>query len=319
MLKLTEQSPKHIIETIANSRYGNPTWDQARMSLNSKGLMSEYLMMDAQENFIRQQTAIVRQRIEAVLAVIGNANLVEFGKKIQAMQVTAEAGKVPTVIDLQLEAGGDEYVDSGYWSQGGAGDGAECTPTANDGKSTSVAVKMSEAIFMGDSLAEAYRADARYAKRGRNPSQVLSYLKNAGDLKGKTVVISTGLSNNIKDIASVEKQMQYLSQSGANVVVLGIVDNFKNDIQLASKTNAFLSQQASKYGFGFQRVGNWQRGDEAYKAHPKNLTESQFVRASSNTGVSTTSCENVSHESAPYTSGAAPKGFTPDKAEVIKK
>lgn len=110
-LNVTEQSPKEIIATIGNSRYGNLEWVKAMQEVNSKGLMTEFLMMQSEENFIREHNKRLKQRVESMLATLTSGKLVEYSKKIQAMQISAEAGIVPSMIDLQLEASGDEYVD----------------------------------------------------------------------------------------------------------------------------------------------------------------------------------------------------------------
>lgn len=110
-LNVTEQSPKEIIDTIGKSRYGNLEWNKAMQEVNSKGLMTEFLMMQSEENFIREHNARLKQRVESMLATLTSGKLVEYSKKIQAMQIAAEADVVPSMIDLQLEASGDEYVD----------------------------------------------------------------------------------------------------------------------------------------------------------------------------------------------------------------
>ncbi|MFB6350015.1 D-alanyl-D-alanine carboxypeptidase family protein [Moraxella sp. ZJ142] len=142
---ITQKSPKELILQIGNKRYGNPQWEQDMTGLNSKGLMTEYLMMNAQENFIKQQSAEVRSRIENMLAVSNLAQLEEYKKKIEALQVTAEADKVPSMIDLKLEASGDEWVDTGYWGNceptaavagGGSAGGAAEAPATSFGKET---------------------------------------------------------------------------------------------------------------------------------------------------------------------------------------
>lgn len=108
-LKLVDQSPKEIIETLGNMRYGNAEWSKAMTEVNSKGMLNEYLMMEAQENFIKQHNLMLRQRIENMLAVITSGELVEYSKKIQALAISAEADVVPGMINLKLEQQGDEW------------------------------------------------------------------------------------------------------------------------------------------------------------------------------------------------------------------
>lgn len=111
ILKVDSQSPKEIISTIGNARFGNLEWVKAMQELNSKGLMTEFLMMQSEENFIREHNKRLKQRVEAMVATLTSGKLIEYSKKIQALQVSAEADVVPSIIELQLEASGDEYVD----------------------------------------------------------------------------------------------------------------------------------------------------------------------------------------------------------------
>ena len=45
------------------------------------------------------------------MATLTSSKLIEYNKKIQAIQVSADSEIVPSMIELQLEASGDEYVD----------------------------------------------------------------------------------------------------------------------------------------------------------------------------------------------------------------
>lgn len=138
-------------------------------------------------------------------------------------------------------------------------------------------------LFVGDSIARGYK-QSNLATNGHNPKKVLNTLQKAssnGGLTGKTVVLSTGLSNNVTDWANVDKQLKLLSESGANVVVLGIADNFKDNTTLANQVNTKLKQKAEAYGFGYQALGNYRSGEaeKQYKAHPNNIKLSDMVLA----------------------------------------
>lgn len=151
-------------------------------------------------------------------------------------------------------------------------------------------------LFVGDSIARGYK-QSNLATNGHNPKKVLNTLQKAssnGGLTGKTVVLSTGLSNNVTDWANVDKQLKLLSESGANVVVLGIADNFKDNTTLANQVNTKLKQKAEAYGFGYQALGNY-RSDEAekqYKAHPNNIKLSDMVLAGNKNNHQNTSTQS---------------------------
>lgn len=100
---LTEQTPQEIITKIAFQRFGNPEWEKAMITLSSKGLLTEYALMNAEENFLRQQNQRMKNRIELQLASLNQAQLFEYNKKIEAMNILATAEAVPKMIDKELE------------------------------------------------------------------------------------------------------------------------------------------------------------------------------------------------------------------------
>lgn len=151
-------------------------------------------------------------------------------------------------------------------------------------------------LFVGDSIARGYK-QSNLATNGHNPKKVLNTLQKAssnGGLTGKTVVLSTGLSNNVTDWANVDKQLKLLSESGANVVVLGIADNFKDNTTLANQVNTKLKQKAEAYGFGYQALGNYRSGEaeKQYKAHPNNIKLSDMVLAGNKNSHQNTSTQS---------------------------
>ena len=151
-------------------------------------------------------------------------------------------------------------------------------------------------LFVGDSIARGYK-QSNLATNGHNPKKVLNTLQKAssnGGLAGKTVVLSTGLSNNVTDWANVDKQLKLLSESGANVVVLGIADNFKDNTTLANQVNTKLKQKAEAYGFGYQALGNYRSGEaeKQYKAHPNNIKLSDMVLAGNKNNHQNTSTQS---------------------------
>lgn len=149
-------------------------------------------------------------------------------------------------------------------------------PTSTSTKATLEAKQttVANAIIIGDSIAEEYRA-SDIAIRGSNPAKVLEFISKAGDLKDKVVILSTGLSNNYNDKNSVIKQLQALKDAGAYVTVLGVATNFMGEPSDDTTTrgvelNGFLREQASLFGFAYQEVGKYKSGD-TYKVHPDKL------------------------------------------------
>ena len=101
-LDITKMSMKQIIEDSATKRFGNDQWDAALVKLSSKAMLNEYLLMEAEGNFLQQQNSRLKNRIEMLLAGMTQAQLFEFNKKIEAMNIAVNAGAVPRIIDVEL-------------------------------------------------------------------------------------------------------------------------------------------------------------------------------------------------------------------------
>lgn len=120
------------------------------------------------------------------------------------------------------------------------------------------------AYYIGDSLAVGAGGLGKgvqgQAVQGLNPSQVLQNIQNLGaKLNGQNIVLSSGLSNNVKDIANVEKQLQYLTQTAkAKVTLMGVAHQWDN--KNGGQLNAQLAQLAKKYGVIFD--GGFQAGND---------------------------------------------------------
>lgn len=115
-LDITKMSMKQIIEDSATKRFGNNQWDAALVKLSSKAMLNEYLLMEAEGNFLQQQNSRLKNRIEMLLAGMTQAQLFEFNKKIEAMNIAVNAGAVPRIIDVELAqlqgyAGGGTPMD----------------------------------------------------------------------------------------------------------------------------------------------------------------------------------------------------------------
>lgn len=140
----------------------------------------------------------------------------------------------------------------------GGGDG-EVSPSAQKGPSAGdnpLAKFGGEAQFViGDSIAHGFAgrtgsgSETSDTQVGRNPANVLKILQSKGDsLRGMLVDLSTGIANNVEDLASVEAQLSYLKSIGARVRVLGVANEFS---KTKGGINEKLSQLANKYEFYF--------------------------------------------------------------------
>ena len=116
----------------------------------------------------------------------------------------------------------------------------------------------------GDSIAVGYGGKNPGSRRvGASPAEVLSYLErdlkdNPDKFKGKTVNISTGVSNNPGDFSSIESQLKLLKASGANVNVYGAAQGRYD------KENERLGSLSSTYGANFK--GGFKAGRDG--VHP---------------------------------------------------
>jgi hypothetical protein len=111
--------------------------------------------------------------------------------------------------------------------------------------------------FVGDSIAEGLKGAAGGqgdTKVGRNPAQVLSTIQNGPDLTGRSVMLSTGLSNNPNDTASAAAQIAALKAKGAaNISVVGLGNRFAN---LNPVVQQFAQSQGANFTGGFQAGGD---------------------------------------------------------------
>lgn len=160
-----------------------------------------------------------------------------------------------------------------------AGKTASANPQATQATSkTQQAQQRLGAYYVGDSLAVGAgglggKGIQGQAVQGLNPSQVLQNIQNlGGKLNGQNVVLSSGLSNNVKDIASVEKQLQYLTQTAkANVTLMGVAHQW--DSKNGGQLNAQLAQLAKKYGVIFD--GGFQAGKDGVHSSSYSISQKQ--------------------------------------------
>ena len=115
-------------------------------------------------------------------------------------------------------------------------------------------------LVIGDSIAEGLRVIGRYnnaakselCEKGRTPQEVLETIRrNAVELVGRDVVLSTGASNDPQaDICkSVQQQVEVLRASEVKrIIIVGVGD--REDFQ-ESKLNEKLRQAATEVGVIF--------------------------------------------------------------------
>lgn len=134
-----------------------------------------------------------------------------------------------------------------------AGDKKENPPTPTRGRPTA------SRVYIGDSFAgglgSADKGSEVYANEGDSPSAVLNRLKGIAPekLKGKRIVLSTGLANNPKDVDSVRKQLEHLKSIGVDpndVVIVGGPQGEKARPDLVG-INDTVSNIAKEFNFKF--------------------------------------------------------------------
>jgi len=119
-------------------------------------------------------------------------------------------------------------------------------------------------LFIGDSIAEGYRKQGEGTTLvGASPSKVLSFLQqglanNLNPYQNRVINLSTGISNNPTDIASIKKQFELLSKAGATVNVLGAA---KGTYDPQNQQLKELSDQ-----FGMRFLGGFDPGPD--RVHP---------------------------------------------------
>lgn len=153
----------------------------------------------------------------------------------------------------------------------------EYTNVADTGTGTTNTQQASTGVIaIGDSIANAFGNQYKkagvtsYSKDGRNPNEVLNTITklSKSELQGKTVVLSTGLSNNTKaDLNTIRKQIKHLKDNGASVQVMGVANNFKDDINLGTRMNTDLANITKEMGVTFLGGFDYAKADK-YKAHP---------------------------------------------------
>ncbi len=143
-------------------------------------------------------------------------------------------------------------------------------------------------LYFGDSIAHGYKKAAGgsgYTRVGANPKEILREVNKAikdGTVKGNTVVLSSGLSNNTAGLNDVKATVKALKNAGATVVLLGVADNYKGSTKRGKSMNDNLATVASSNGIAF--MGGFSSSDKLhpneYKLSDIGVTKSSGAKSS---------------------------------------
>lgn len=123
-------------------------------------------------------------------------------------------------------------------------------------------------LFIGDSIAEGFRGQGVGTTRvGASPYAVLGFLqqdlaRDPNAYRNRLINLSTGISNNPTDLASIKKQLELLSNAGATVNVLGAAKGTYDP------QNQQLQQLSDQFGLKF--LGGFDPGQD--RIHPLSYT-----------------------------------------------
>jgi murein DD-endopeptidase MepM/ murein hydrolase activator NlpD len=123
-------------------------------------------------------------------------------------------------------------------------------------------------LTIGDSIAKGIRdqtGSAGTAQSGANPAQVLDMLKNQ-NLKGKLLKLSSGISNNTSDLASVREQLKYAQSQGAKGVQLMGTSVDRGDL---AGLNPKLQALAKEFPGFVQFTGGFNAADQIHPNYAK--------------------------------------------------
>ncbi|MDO5073143.1 MAG: transglycosylase SLT domain-containing protein [Neisseria animaloris] len=138
----------------------------------------------------------------------------------------------------------------------------------------------SSVVYFGDSIAHGYRQMAGGVGRtqpGRSPSAVLASISSyKGDLSGKTVVLSSGVSNNPGEISLVGRQVAALKVKGATVILVGVSKTYNKNGYKGSDLNKALAKIAKQSGAYF--AGGFNSSDGVHPASYKKMPDGSPVQ-----------------------------------------
>lgn len=288
---LNEMSQNEIIKYMANRSYMNSEYLANLTKLSTKGLLMENLQQQAEINYMfgvlrDLQLQSLQQKATLARMTMHHADKVIEGLANDPTLKTTN----PDFYDSQLEASGDEWI--GVQMSGGGTCNLSSFNSADYRDNTPT---LDKPMFLGDSIALGYmatfgqgtlgtedgkgsgaQASKDLAIAGRNPKQILDTLRsqlrdNPHSYRGKTVVLSSGISNNPADFKSVKEQIELLRANQANVILLGVSTTFEKRPKGAknptgAELNAELQKIAQASGVHFN--GGIETADNDH-VHPK--------------------------------------------------
>lgn len=160
----------------------------------------------------------------------------------------------------------------------GSEDGSPIDPNAADAKINDFTFGDSIASGLSNRIGKVgeLKKDARGTSTvGASPKEVLRQLKafDKNKLRGKVIRLSSGITNNPKDLKTVEEQLKYLNSIGAKVQLVGVSNNVPSNgpyahIQKDMKgMNDKLKDLAEKYGGNTAFLGGFKPGADGI--HPE--------------------------------------------------
>jgi len=152
------------------------------------------------------------------------------------------------------------------------------------GKLSASDIASAPMLTIGDSIAKGSKdasGSAGTATVGANPKDVMGMLQNQ-DLKGKLLRLSSGISNDTSDLATVRQQLQYAQKMGAKGVQLMGTSVDRADL---SPINAKLQALANEFPGFVQFGGGFNAADKIHPDYKKYNQKLQNLLKGSSEGM----------------------------------
>lgn len=165
----------------------------------------------------------------------------------------------------------------------GTGISSSSQAQSKDNKFTAEDLMSAPSLTIGDSIAKGIKdqtGSAGTAQVGANPAQVLDMLKNQ-NLKGKLVKLSSGISNDTSDLATVREQLKYAQSQGAKGVQLMGTSVDRGDL---AGMNPKLQALAKEFPGFVQFTGGFNAADQIHPNYAKYNEKMQSMLKSSVSG-----------------------------------
>lgn len=142
-------------------------------------------------------------------------------------------------------------------------------PSTNPSGLTYTGAAAQKSTVIGDSIASGLAtelgADSKFTKVGADVNDVRKFAEKAaaeGQVSGRNIMLSSGISNNTSQLSEVRSLIQYLKSQGASGVQLAGTSNDRADLK---KMNPQLQALAAEFGGFVQFGGGFSAKD---KIHP---------------------------------------------------